>query len=140
MQNDSTTTETTTTAEAEPVQGLHSLRDFLSVADPVETPAAEATEQDGEPSGNADKVSPPSKFNDLAEVTGIDLDSLYALEISSNDGEPLTIQDLKNAHSKQADMALKEIQWEETNRSSRRKSGRPSRSLRISFKRYRKGR
>ncbi len=56
----------------------------------------------------------PTKFNDLAGKLGMELDDLYKLEITqAEDGTPVTIENLKDNHSKQADFSMREIEFEE---------------------------
>ena len=73
-------------------------------------------EQDAGASGDADgsQRAKPTKFNDLAGATGLELNDLYKLEIAqAADGSPITIENLKDNHSKQADYSMREIEFEE---------------------------
>lgn len=76
-----------------------------------------AADDSGEPgdksSGDAEKTK-PTKFNDLAGTLDMDLDALYKLEIaSSEDGESITIEQLKDQHSKAVDFELTQLEHEE---------------------------
>ena len=56
----------------------------------------------------------PTKFNDLAGKLGLELDDLYKLEVSqAEDGTPVTVENLKDYYGKQADLSLREIEFEE---------------------------
>lgn len=97
-----TTTETDTTSEP---TGLQHLGELLAADN-----AAEASKDTA--SGSDDTV--PTQFNDLAEKLGMELDDLYKLEISkAEDGTPVTIENLKDAHAKQVDISLRELEFEE---------------------------
>lgn len=69
---------------------------------------------DGAATGDGQRKAKPTKFNDLAGTLGLELDDLYKLEISSGtDGKPITVEYLKDLHSKQEDFVLRELQFEE---------------------------
>ena len=58
--------------------------------------------------------APLKKFNDLAGKLGVELNDLYKLEISqAEDGTPVTVENLKDYYGKQADVTLREIEFEE---------------------------
>lgn len=56
----------------------------------------------------------PTKFNDLADTLGMELNDLYKLEISqAEDGSPVTVENLKDHYAKQVDFSLHELEFEE---------------------------
>lgn len=76
--------------------------------------------EQGEPGGEKDQSSGSNdktdltKFNDLAGKLGMDLDALYQLQISSSDdGEPVTIEALKDMHKEKSEFDLSKLEWEE---------------------------
>ena len=73
-----------------------------------ETPGGEESADSGS------ETSAPSKFNDLAGRLDMELDDLYKLEVTqAEDGTPVTIENLKDNHAKQADFSMREIEFEE---------------------------
>ena len=99
--------EETPTTETVEKPGILSLAELM-VED--ETPGGDKQEQ---PSGDA-KREIPTKFNDLAGELGVDLDALYKLEVSqADDGTPVTIENLKDHFSKQSDIELRELEFDE---------------------------
>jgi len=90
------------TTEEQP--GIETLAELMT----DETPGGDEAEADGS------QDAKPTKFNDLAGTLGMELDDLYKLEIAqAEDGSPLTIENLKDSHSKQGDVSLREIEFEE---------------------------
>lgn len=83
-----------------------------------EKPAADKTPdgaENGAATGNGAEAKPKAEmFNDLAESLGIELDDLYALKVTGQDGETVTIQELKALHGTQDDLAIRELEFEET--------------------------
>lgn len=68
----------------------------------------------GKAGAGAQKKAKPTKFNDLAEIAGVELDSLYKLELSlSEGGSPITIEQLKDAYTKREEQTVRELKWEE---------------------------
>lgn len=66
----------------------------------------------GDASGSENAT--PTKFNDLAGTSGLELDDLYKLEVSqAEDGTPVTVEHLKDYYAKQADFSMREIEFEE---------------------------
>jgi hypothetical protein len=89
---------------------LQSLGELLAQDEPGEAPGGD----EGESSGSTKKTK-PTKFNDLAGTLEMDLDALYKLEIaSSDDGEAVTIEQLKDQHSKVAEFELSKLEFEES--------------------------
>ena len=87
--------------------GMKSLAELLSQDD--QSVGADKAES----GGNREKTK-PQQFNDLAEQLGMDLDDLYKLQVkSSEDGEPVTIEQLKDLHKERSDFQLNQIEWEE---------------------------
>ncbi len=82
-------------------------------------PAKSADNDEQTPDGNSEaagdgaKNATLEKFNDLAEATGVELDKLYALTVTTNDGESVSIQDLKALHQQQGAIAVRELEIEE---------------------------
>jgi len=111
MQSENTAGATEQTIE-EQQPGLESLGEMLALDEPGEQPGDDDAGASGDESGSDD--APPTKFNDLAGKLGIELDDLYKLEVSqAEDGTPVTVENLKDAHAKQADLTLREIEFEE---------------------------
>jgi hypothetical protein len=74
-------------------------------------PAGAGTEGEDDSPGTDSK---PKKFNDLAESLGIELAELYKLEIATSaDGKPVTVEMLKDHHSKRSDFTVAQVKWEE---------------------------
>jgi hypothetical protein len=99
----------TTEESAEPT-GISSLGELLAAQEEPETSGdnEEKTESSG---SDNDKVN---KFNDLAGKLGIELNDLYNLEVSlSEDGEPVTIEQLKDSYKGKASYELEQAEWEE---------------------------
>jgi hypothetical protein len=95
--------QTTETPIAEP--GIETLSELMA---DEKTPGGEEQQ-----SGSEEKAV-PTKFNDLAGALDMELDALYKLEISqAEDGTPVTIENLKDHYSKQSDVELREIEFEE---------------------------
>lgn len=93
--------------------GMTSLAELLSEGESKPEPEQEAAGADDQASGSEQKPE-LTKFNDLAEKLGVDLDALYKLQVSSSeDGEPVTIEELKDLHKSKADFELEQIDWKE---------------------------
>ncbi len=100
----SETAQQTEEIPAEP--GIETLAELLDTKH-------EAGASEGEPHGSAEK-SEPTKFNDLAERLGVELDALYKLEISqAEDGTPVTVETLKDFYAEQGNLTLREVEFEE---------------------------
>jgi hypothetical protein len=91
---------------------LESLGELLNLSEPQDEPS------DG--SNGAGKTDEPGgsqkleKFNDLAGTLDMELDDLYKLQITSaEDGEPVTVEQLKDMYAKQGEATLREIEFEE---------------------------
>ena len=103
------------TAGAENTQeipsGMTSLAELLSEGESHQEETTAGA--DDQASGSDDKPE-LTKFNDLAEKLGVDLDALYKLQVSSSeDGEPVTIEELKDLHKGKADFELAQMDWKE---------------------------
>ena len=103
------------TAGAETIEeaapGIEHLGEMLQETEPVDN-TGDAGASDGTASGSKDAA--PTKFNDLAGKLGMKLDDLYKLEIAqAEDGTPVTIENLKDHHAQQADVSMREIEFEE---------------------------
>ncbi len=101
----------------ESVPAPASLHDLLAetgeVAPPVEPPSGEDTTEDPQDaSGDAEKAS--GKFNDLAGTLDIELNDLYALTVTFDDGSEKTIEELKDMARSQDDIALRELEFAES--------------------------
>lgn len=90
---------------------MNSLAELLS--EPEVKASEDATNDEGETSGNADKNVKPEKFNDLAEALGISLDDLYQLQVSTTDGKSVSIEELKALQTTQDDITIKGLEFEE---------------------------
>lgn len=109
MQSENTAGAETETSEAD-AGDIVSLGDMLALDEPDEQ--SDDAGASGEDSGS-DKPK-PTKFNDLAGTLGIELDELYRLEISqSDDGTPVTVENLKDFYANQGDVELRETEFEE---------------------------
>ncbi len=109
MQSESTAGATEQIDEQQP--GIESLGEMLAMDEPGDAPGDDDAGASGEDSGSDDA---PTKFNDLAGKLGIELDDLYKLEVSqAEDGTPVTVENLKDHYAKQADLSLREIEFEE---------------------------
>ncbi len=80
--------------------------------------SSEKGNQSEDESGDAGAESPknakPVKFNDLAEVTGMELDDLYKLELNVGDGETITVEQLKAIKGEQDELTVRQLEVEET--------------------------
>lgn len=83
---------------------------------------AALAEYEQEPGGDDDSAKPrgsdekatPTKFNELAGAVDLDLDALYKLEVTLDDGaEPVTIEKLKDSYKERGDFDLKVMEFEE---------------------------
>ncbi len=100
------------TTEAEP--GIEHLGALLQETEPHQD--LEGVSNDAGASGDASgsEDAAPTKFNDLAGTLGLELDDLYKLEISqAEDGSPVTVENLKDHYAKQADVSMRELEFEE---------------------------
>lgn len=103
--------QNSTGVETEIPNGMQNLGELLAVD---EQQIDDASGEDQAKSSGSDDETKLTKFNDLAGKTGMDLDALYALEIANSEtGEPLTIEQLKDAHKNNADLELRTIEFEE---------------------------
>lgn len=105
-------TEDAAAAAAEPVK-LESLTALLEEPKVPEVKAPEGAEN-GAAAGNGKKDAKPKMFNDLAEANGIELDDLYKLEVTTADGKTVSIEELKSLQTKQDEIVLRELEFEET--------------------------
>jgi hypothetical protein len=99
------------TAGAETIEeaapGIEHLGEMLQETEPQDAGASDDSE------GGSQETT-VTKFNDLAGQLGMELDDLYKLEIAqAEDGTPVTIENLKDYHAKQADVSMREIEFEE---------------------------
>ncbi len=80
--------------------------------DPPADSQSEGSDDRGEDGGS--RKSKPKKFNDLAELSGVDEAELYKLEIASAaDGSPVTVEQLKDHYAKRSDFSVAQLKWEE---------------------------
>lgn len=99
-------------AAAEPVK-LESLTALLEESAPKEKKAPEGAEN-GAAAGNGKNDAKPKMFNELAEASGIELDDLYKLQVTTADGKTVSIEELKSLQTKQDDIVLRELEFEES--------------------------
>jgi len=99
-------------AKVEPVK-LESLTALLeeSASKADDTPEGA---KEGAAAGNGKDNAKPKMFNDLAEANGIELDDLYKLQVTTADGKTVSIEELKSLQTKQDDIVLRELEFEET--------------------------
>lgn len=127
MQSESTagaeTATETNEASGDEAVGIQALGELLQQSEPNadnENPG----KGDGE-SGNSSESSQrakPQKFNDLAGTLEMELDDLYKLEVTtSEDGEPVTIESLKDLYAKQGEIEISAIEFEERRTSEEQK-------------------
>lgn len=111
MQSDETAGAEAT--ESETPVGMAHLGELLQATEPQEPDT-----DDAGASSEAKGPQPDGKltqFNDLAGKLNVELDDLYKLAISeSEDGSPVTIEDLKDSYAKRDEFALRELEFEET--------------------------
>lgn len=93
--------------------GIDSLAELLAAGE-----AGEETETPGGDPATSDGITEktkPTKFNDLAGVLDVDLDTLYKLNVSI-DGheEPVTVEMLKDSFKQRREFELDRIEFEET--------------------------
>lgn len=103
-------TSTTQTADANTSEApppLEHLGQLLQDSEPAAQNAASDNPGDDTPAA-------PKKFNDLAERTGLDLDTLYKLELhTAEDGTPVTIETLKDRYTADTGLTVREMEFEE---------------------------
>jgi hypothetical protein len=101
--------------EAEAPEGstaeVANLSALLDLDQSTDAAAPEGDEGDGK--AEAPKNAKPVKFNDLAEVTGLELDDLYKLELNVGDGESITVEQLKALKGEQDDLTVRQLEVEE---------------------------
>lgn len=104
---DQTTTDDTKTDSGESEKStLESLGELLAQDEP-----SPGGDQDASSGSDTTK---PTQFNDLAGAIDMKLDDLYQLEIKlSEDGEPVTIEQLKDGHAKVTQLDFDRAEWEE---------------------------
>ena len=104
--------ENTAGAENESEQQQAAPDEMQHLGELLAADEADAGASDDAESGSNDAA--PTKFNELAGKLGIKLDDLYKLEIAqAEDGTPLTIENLKDAHGEKVDFSMREIEFEE---------------------------
>jgi len=111
------TAETTAGAVSEPVpSGMQNLAELLSTGE--EAIAKQQAKDSGESTysepGGSQETAELTEFNALADKLGVDLDTLYKLQVKTSDsGEPVTIEELKDLHKKRDEIELGKIEFEE---------------------------
>lgn len=123
MQSENTagadTTQTDDAPGGDEAVGIQALGELLQESEPK--PADDSGRNDGGDGGSQDD-KPPTKFNDLAGTLGIELDDLYKLEVTTSEGgEPVTVESLKDLHSKQGEIEMSAIEFEERRTSEEQK-------------------
>jgi hypothetical protein len=91
--------------------GMQHLAELLAEGEQEnqEKPGGDEDQESGS-DGKTDLV----KFNDLAGKLGMDLDALYKLQVSSSDdGELVTIEELKDLHKSRDEFELSKLEHEE---------------------------
>lgn len=101
-----------------PTDDVSSLDELLAAAEQEATEETESEQPGGtesaESSGDTEKTT-PTKFNDLAGATDMDLDALYKLEINlDDDSEPVTIEQLKDSFKQRSEFEKDRFEFEET--------------------------
>lgn len=92
---------------------LTSLADLLAVDDQADDDDDTSGDDKAQSGGSREKTK-PTKFNDLAGATDLDLDALYKLEINlDDDSEPVTIEALKDSYKQRSDFEVEKIAFEE---------------------------
>ncbi len=92
------------------LDNLLSLGEALAADDTQQEPSGE---EKGESRGSEDKAT-PTKFNDLAGATGMELDSLYELTINFDDSdEGVTVEQLKDSYRQRSDFDIERMEFEE---------------------------
>lgn len=110
LENIASDTETPEGDAGEQAANLESLGELLA-----DDPQPLEDGEQGTAAGNGeDKNAKPKMFNDLAESLDIELDDLYALQVTTSDGETVSVQELKALAIKQDDIVLRELEFEET--------------------------
>lgn len=98
---------------AEPIDEPVQTGESIKLTDLLEDFSEEKVEE-GAASGDTNKKAKPEMFNDLADSLGLELDDLYKLKVSTNDGATVTIEDLKALHGTQDDLTIRELEFEES--------------------------
>lgn len=75
--------------------------------------AAEAADDTSGSGGDAQDKTTLSRFNDLAEAVGVDLDTLYQLSVTTNDGEAVSVEALKARYGESKALELERLEWGE---------------------------
>lgn len=99
---------------SEQSSGLQRLGELLSMDEqPSEEPGGDQGESSGSQSEESEETK-PTKFNDLAGVSGLDLDALYGLEVQLEGvDEGVTIEQLKDHFKSAKDFDLQVLEFEE---------------------------
>lgn len=100
-------------AVADADAGLESLGELLAADEPKAEKIEKPGGEDAESGGSQEKKTAPTKFNDLAGATDLDLDALYKLEIQLEGADPVSIETLKDSYKEAHDFDLKVIEFEE---------------------------
>lgn len=89
------------------------LSDLESLGNALAEDEQPSGDDQGETSGS-DEQSQPTRFNDLAGATDLELDALYKLTVSlDDDSEPVSIEQLKDSYKERNDFELERIRIEE---------------------------
>lgn len=100
-------------AAAGAADDLTSLADLLAVDD--QAGDDDTSGDEGGKSSGSDGKTKPTKFNDLAGATDLDLDALYKLTISlDDDSEPVTVEQLKDSYKQRSDFEVERLEFAET--------------------------
>ena len=89
---------------------LDALKDIDREASDHEEPTKPEGEAAGDADGNVQENATPKQFNDLADSLGLELDDLYALELKTNAGEVVTVQDVKNFYDQKDEFTARELE------------------------------
>lgn len=115
MQSEETSGTTEETNQANDAPGLASLAELLGADEFVDANEEQTPGGDEAESSGSEEKTKLVRFNDLAGATNLDLDALYKLEVSLDDGdEPVTIEQLKDSYKERSDFGLERIEFEET--------------------------
>lgn len=113
MQSENTPTDATPEGDAEVIAapGLANLAELLDQGEQPDT--NENPEGDNGAAAGDGNNAKPVKFNDLADATGLELDDLYQLQVTTTDGKAVTVEELKSLALKQDEIALNELEQAE---------------------------
>ncbi len=99
-----------TTEAGADVDSIKTLGELLAQDDSA---LSSGDDDEGKAVGDDNENAKPVKFNDLAGANDLELDDLYKLTVTLDDGKEMSIEALKDLGHTQDELALREVEWAE---------------------------